>query len=178
VKESLDDEMQSVIGSDLTQSIEDTKHIQKCVIYIQSILNNTLDMNKLKEGKMAITLEQVKLRTGIIDMVLMMLKAMKSADVEVIVNCSSTVYVVSDSLRLTQILTNLLTNAFKFCKLGRVSIDVQYQEENKTVKIAIEDTGVGIPMEHRHKLFTKYGQIAVRQGTGLGLALSLVRITI
>jgi two-component system, sensor histidine kinase len=174
IKEKLNNDLESFTGSELDQSIEDARHIQKCVFYIKNILNNTLDMNKLKEGKMAITLAQVMLRSEVIDMILMMLKAMKSEDVEVIVNCNSGLYVTSDSLRLTQVVTNLLTNAFKFCKAGQVTIDVQYFDETKIVQIAIEDTGPGIPPEHRHKLFTKYGQIAVRQGTGLGLALSLV----
>jgi signal transduction histidine kinase len=158
----------------LSQSAEDGQHIAKCVGYIQSILNNTLDMNKLKEGRLNFQLKNVNIRTEIIDSALMMLSAMKSEGVEVLVECGVDVFACTDALRLTQAFLNLMTNAFKFCKQGSILIRAIYLRESHTVEIAIEDTGPGVPLEHRHKLFTKYGQIAVRQGTGLGLVLSRV----
>ena len=49
-----------------------------------------------------------------------------------------------------------------------------YQAASGMVRIAVEDTGPGVPKQHRGLLFSKYGQVAVRQGTGLGLCLALV----
>ena len=51
-----------------------------------------------------------------------------------------------------------------------------YQAAMGMVRIAVEDTGPGVPKQHRGLLFSKYGQIAVRQGTGLGLCLALVNM--
>ena len=53
-----------------------------------------------------------------------------------------------------------------------------YQATTGMVRIAVEDTGPGVPKQHRGLLFSKYGQIAVRQGTGLGLCLALVAFVI
>jgi signal transduction histidine kinase len=160
----------------LTQSISDGKHIKKCVMYIQSILNNTLDMNKLKEGRLDFQFKKVFIRKEVIDMALTMLSTVKTEGVEIVVECEDGIYVNTDALRLTQVFMNLMTNAFKFCKQGRVRIVVKFLTVTSTVELAVEDTGPGVPLEHRHKLFTKYGQVAVRQGTGLGLVLSRVRL--
>jgi signal transduction histidine kinase len=156
------------------QLIQDGEHIQKCVKYIQSILNNTLDLVKLKDGRLDIHLKNVLLGAEVVDMALMMLTSVKSPEVALHVDCSQAVFVVADPLRVTQVLVNLLTNSFKFCRAGDVRVIVKHFPETGLVHIAVEDTGPGIPPEHRNKLFSKYGQIAVRQGTGLGLCLAQV----
>lgn len=161
--------------SALNQAIDDGKHIQKCVKYIQSILNNALDMTKVADGRIDFQFQNVYIRAEVLDMALVMLSALRAEAVEVVVECDPRLCVTTDLLRLTQVVVNLLTNAFKFCRDGIVRITATLDSTTSLVQIAIEDSGPGIPAEYRHKLFSKYGQIDVRQGTGLGLALAKVR---
>lgn len=167
------EEVQTLL-EDAKQLIDDGEHIHKCVQYIQSILNNTLDLAKLKDGKMRFKTERVLVRAEVIDVAVTMLSSMKAEEVNVVIDCASHVFVNADPLRLLQVVVNLLTNSFKFCKRGHVKIGVTTIHDSDTIQISVEDTGPGIPIEHRDKLFSKYGQIAVRQGTGLGLCLAYV----
>ena len=89
--------------------------------------------------------------------------------------CDNELRVRADSERLTQILTNLLTNAVKFTPAG--SIAVQADADERTVSIAVRDTGRGIPVEKLASVFEPFVQVGrsaeeQRQGVGLGLAIS------
>lgn len=54
-----------------------------------------------------------------------------------------------DNLRLQQLLTNLLTNAAKFTEKGEINLSFQLEPDRKKVRIAVTDTGAGIPLENR-----------------------------
>jgi CheY-like chemotaxis protein len=84
-------------------------------------------------------------------------------------------YVMGDSGRIRQVLTNLIGNAVKFTQAGQVSIGVWWEETR--VRISVEDTGVGIPEDKLACIFEKFTQAdssTTRRfgGTGLGLAIS------
>src|SRR5690606_1092202 len=85
----------------------------------------------------------------------------------------------TDSLRLRQILTNLLGNAIKFTEEGFVSLEIEYQqtETHGLVVCRVADTGIGIQPEFVSKLFQPFsqGDVSITRGfggTGLGLSLS------
>jgi len=82
----------------------------------------------------------------------------------------------TDMTRLKQVLKNLLANAFKFTRQGRVSLDIA-PAEGKRVSFAVVDTGIGIPAEKQKIIFEAFQQAdgsTARQygGTGLGLSIS------
>jgi signal transduction histidine kinase len=82
-------------------------------------------------------------------------------------------FIFTDEKRLEQILTNLLSNALKYTKTGRVSISVT--EEVKVVKITVADTGVGMDVDGQKKLFAPFVRVGSAEqnanitGTGLGM---------
>jgi signal transduction histidine kinase len=84
----------------------------------------------------------------------------------------------ADSMRLNQILLNLLSNAFKFTKEGEVALRVRKVADGRNwVELAVADTGIGLTAEQQAKLFQEFTQadsLTARRygGTGLGLALS------
>ncbi len=85
------------------------------------------------------------------------------------------VMISTDSVRLRQILINLVSNAAKFTEQGKIVITLSVI--GSWMEIAVSDTGVGIKEEDLHKLFTAYGRIEdaktkEQRGTGLGLAIS------
>jgi PAS domain S-box-containing protein len=82
----------------------------------------------------------------------------------------------ADSARLRQILLNLLTNAVKFTQKGYVNVAVSYLHGEDRLRVAITDTGVGVPAERRDRLFQRFSQAdgsinRSHGGTGLGLAI-------
>lgn len=83
-----------------------------------------------------------------------------------------------DPIRLSQIIINLVGNALKFTKYGKVTLEIKLlNESNKRVKlyVGIEDTGKGIPLSKQKQIFDKFTQInnssSNQQGTGLGLSI-------
>lgn len=82
----------------------------------------------------------------------------------------------ADSDRLIQILLNLVDNAVKFTEKGGVTVKVKSDEEKDFCEISVEDTGIGIPKEHLHRLGERFYRIDKARsrtlgGTGLGLAI-------
>lgn len=89
-------------------------------------------------------------------------------------------FVKSDAFRLNQILTNLLSNAFKFTNKGHVKIATTIERETEThldLKISVEDTGAGIPPDDLHTIFEDYKQSGSlhHKKLGFGLGLSIVK---
>ena len=110
------DEITLLLG-DIEEPIQDNVHIRKCITYIQSILNSTLDISKLDDGRLDFRFKNVYLRTEILELAMTMLASMKAANITTELVCKDEVFVIADPLRLTQVVVNLLTNAFKFCKV-------------------------------------------------------------
>lgn len=121
-------------------------------------------------SKIEVKLHEVFIYFDVIDPSLFMLLSQTPKGLQIEVSCDKKVFVMGNILRLQQTMLNLLTNAFKFAKTGKIEIVVT-MDATSTVKIEVRDEGPGIVVEHRSKLFSKYGQIEERQGTGLGLSL-------
>ena len=78
--------------------------------------------------------------------------------------------IVSDPLRLHQIMTNLLTNASKYTHEGEINLSYTCLKESKMVQLIVTDTGEGIPAEKREAIFERFVKLDdFKQGTGLGL---------
>jgi PAS domain S-box len=78
--------------------------------------------------------------------------------------------VYADQNRILQILANFVTNAFKYTEKGYVKMS--YETVGNGVKILVEDTGIGIPVESQTKIFERFEKIgSLKQGTGLGLSI-------
>lgn len=74
----------------------------------------------------------------------------------------------SDKIRISQVITNLVTNAFKFTKKGSITLECNY--ENNLLVIYVTDTGIGISAENQKKIFDRFEKLNnFAQGTGLGL---------
>lgn len=77
----------------------------------------------------------------------------------------------SDPKRITQVISNFLTNAIKFTSEGEIKLDYQIKEDN--IYVSVADTGIGISEEECKNIFDRFVKLnAHKQGTGLGLAIS------
>jgi DNA-binding response OmpR family regulator/anti-sigma regulatory factor (Ser/Thr protein kinase) len=87
-------------------------------------------------------------------------------------------YSLFDQEKLSRIMYNLLSNAFKFTpEQGRVSVKVRVLEENEQLEVSVEDSGIGIPAEVQTRVFERFFQHAtpghmVNQGSGIGLSIT------
>ena len=149
-----------------------------------SIINDILDFSKIESGKLELELIPFDLMTLVEDTAeLLAVKAREKA-IELIV-CYTTgtpQYLVGDPGRIRQIINNLVGNAIKFTEKGYVMILVEAiscdiaNNERKTIKISVQDTGIGIPKRAQEKIFEKFSQADASTtrkfgGTGLGLAI-------
>lgn len=146
------------------------------------LINDILDFNKIEAGK--IDLEKIpfdfkELVTHIAKS--LEIKASENLNkIEVIIDDNFTSNIISDPLRIGQIITNLVSNAIKFTKNGLIQIKIDQIKQKGTVsvfKVQIIDTGIGIDVEKFKSIFQKFEQAEVKTtrqfgGTGLGLAIT------
>ncbi|MBL7670613.1 MAG: response regulator [Bdellovibrionaceae bacterium] len=146
------------------------------------IINDILDLSKVEAGHLTLEMSEMKPRSIAEDVVsLLRVKAVeKNLVFEFVCDDSTPTTIVSDPLRVHQILLNLIGNSVKFTSFGSVTVR-SFGRKTATGKTAvcfeISDTGIGIPTQHRAKVFEMFVQAdgsMTRKygGTGLGLALS------
>jgi PAS domain S-box-containing protein len=147
-----------------------------------NILNDILDISKIDEGKFSIVQQSTDLRNvskGIID--LLRFKAEeKGITLRSYIDPMVPEYVLTDGLRLNQILMNLTGNALKFTSSGSVEIRIESVANNgqfHQIRFSVRDTGIGISEDAMVNIFSEYGQATDQTahkygGTGLGLTIS------
>lgn len=151
-----------------------------------TIINDILDFSKIAAGKMELDNTPMDLEKLIGDSVQLFSLVASQKGIYIRANWEDKVpaVILGDPTRIRQILTNLLSNAFKFTEKGGVTVDVQVLEStpdvacnhNVTLRIAITDTGIGISPENQARLFQAFSQAEASTtrrfgGTGLGLAI-------
>lgn len=157
------------------------------IIYVSgnnllTIINDILDFSKIEAGQLELESVRFNLRTIINEIIrLLDIKANEQQD-ELHADLDKHVptFVIGDPLRLKQIIINLVNNAIKFTKKGKVTLKVeQISEEDLKIKLkfSVIDTGIGISEEGRKRLFKSFSQLSESTqrkfgGTGLGLAIS------
>jgi signal transduction histidine kinase/ActR/RegA family two-component response regulator len=142
------------------------------------IINDILDFSKIEAGKLEIVNTNYNLHALLDNLHSIFALLCKNKHLEFFYRPDENVpaTVSGDETRLRQVLTNLLSNALKYTKNGRVEFCVRVSDEN-TLHFDIKDTGIGIREEDRSKLFKPFEQLDLRKnrsvvGTGLGLAIS------
>ena len=146
-------------------------------------INEILDLSKIEAGTMGIESTPFNFLKCIEDSVTVCLPKLQSSLVKFTSTIDSDVpsRIRGDSYRISQIIVNLLGNAFKYTKAGSVELRVsklKMERENEPVRlsISVKDTGIGIPLEKQAKIFEPFEQgdaSITRQygGTGLGLTI-------
>lgn len=141
------------------------------------ILNDILDLSKLESGKMNVKNSEVKLVDEINKIADLFKSNAKEKGIELKIEVSDNVpkYILTDKVKIIQVLTNLVDNAVKFTRNGAITIKV-FPTEFDQVKFEIVDTGPGISSENQQKVFSQFQQIDQSstksvKGTGLGLAI-------
>lgn len=145
------------------------------------IINDILDISKIDSGKMKVEFEDFNLINLMLDIKkLFRIKAdNKPIEFKLILDPQLPKYVRFDALRLQQIISNFISNSFKFTEEGTITLSVnslKNQENRYMLNFTVEDTGIGIKPEAVDKIFLAFEQAddGVTKkfgGTGLGLAI-------
>nr|WP_068891597.1 ATP-binding protein [Pedobacter panaciterrae] len=145
------------------------------------LVNEILDFSKYEVGKINIESEPFSPEHEIAEVFHSMnvLAENKGLRFENKISIDKEVYLIGDRLRLKQVIMNLLTNAIKFTKRGKITLRVQLVVDGRKqamLKVQVEDTGVGMAQEDLDVIFLEFSQIyssakTQLQGTGLGLAI-------
>ena len=156
-------------------------HLKKSSDYILHLVNDLLDLSKLEAGKMSVEKLVFNPKNLLEDCVENTVPAQKNRDVDIMVNISEELNrpIESDPFRIKQIVTNLVTNAFKFTEQGKIEIKaiVEPDNQHEFMVISVRDTGIGISAENQQAIFEEFSQenssIEKRYGgSGLGLAIT------
>ncbi len=149
--------------------------INRSGLQLLELIKEILDITSIEAGHLYMQIEPVELRRVLEEQCESLHASAREAGLYVrLVDCDPALRVMADAGRLGQVVRNLLSNAIKFTDGGGVSL--RCRGEGSVARIEIEDTGIGIPPEHRATLFTPFQRAGKgndnRPGTGLGLAIS------
>ena len=140
------------------------------------LINNTLEISRYEAGQIQLNLEQINL-VALISMTVEALEpSARQKDLEIIIDCDrAPEQITTDTLRLQQIITNLVSNAIRYTELGAVQIVCQTQESDRW-SLVVADTGIGISPEDRARIFQPYYRVGSKENylpnsTGLGLTI-------
>jgi signal transduction histidine kinase len=151
--------------------------VQRNQRHLLGLINDVLNYAKLEAARVEYRAEVVAAAAALADLAPMIEPQLAAKGLAFAVYADETVHVRADREKLAQVLLNLLSNAVKFTPEGG-AIEVRAErDEPGAVKIAVRDTGVGIPADKLESVFEPFVQVAQgltrpHEGTGLGLAIS------
>ena len=161
------------------KALEPLRRVNAAGTHLLSLINEVLDLSKIEAGKLDLNPESINLSHLIDEVVGTAGQLTEKNKNRLVVEAPENVgTLTADSMRLKQILLNLLSNACKFTKDGEVALRVRKVVDGRDwIELAVADTGIGLTAEQQAKLFQDFTQadsLTARRygGTGLGLALS------
>ena len=183
--------MNAIIGmTGIAKTADDPKRKDYCIdkigeasVHLLGVINDVLDMSKIESGKLELSCADFDFGKMLAQVASVMSFGMQKKKLAFEVDIAGDVpeFLHTDEQRLTQVLTNLLSNAMKFTpEEGRVDLLVKLlsrQNDEATLEFTVRDNGIGISQEQQKKLFRSFQQadssISRKYGgTGLGLAIS------
>ncbi|HEY0680913.1 MAG TPA: response regulator [Steroidobacter sp.] len=145
------------------------------------LINDILDFSKIEAGRLELERQAFNLRVCVEESLDLVANRAQEKGLELAYSYDPELptYFIGDTARIRQILVNLLSNAVKFTARGEVIAEIsgaREQGDRYKLRLAVRDTGIGIPAERRHRLFEVFSQVdasttRVYGGTGLGLAI-------
>lgn len=160
--DSIDDETRQMCGESIRQNAQ----------LLHKLINDVMELSKQEESSMSFKLEKhevVALCRNTIETV----ERVKRTSAEILFQTPlNELELFTDSIRLQQVLINLLINATKFTSSGTITLLLDVDAENKQAVFTVEDTGCGIPLNKQSAIFSRFEKLHEGiQGSGIGLAL-------
>lgn len=147
--------------------------------HLNTLVTDVLDLSKIEAGQIILTPTENSPHAVLKRVVKPQRAVAREKGIDVILAIDRNVpkRLVFDDVRVTQCVTNLVSNAIKFTAEGSVTVAAQFDKERHYLVIYVADTGIGIPWDEQASIFEKYAQAKSNNphkhgGTGLGLAIS------
>lgn len=183
--------MNGIIG--FTDLLEDTELnsqqkdftdiIKSSSLHLLEIIDDILDLSKIESGKIKLNIEKVDLKEIVINTIKVVAPQCeaKGLIVKYEVYDYFDYLILTDKLRLKQILTNLVTNSVKFTHSGHIKVslnEIKNDGVEALIKISVSDTGIGIDKSKLNDIFERFHQLenySTKYYSGAGLGLSIVK---
>jgi signal transduction histidine kinase len=173
LKEELEEQQQLEPLPDLHRIVTAARHLQE-------LINDVLDISKIEAGRIQVIAEQFEVSAVVRDVVNTLKAQLEGNGNQFRIEYENDPgMMITDVLKVRQILVNILGNAAKFTKNGQISLHVERRKGDRGdwIHFRIRDTGMGISQEYQHKIFQIFSQVDSSTsrkfgGTGLGLAIS------
>lgn len=174
--ESMLKNLSAAAGTDPSKLKDTVVTIETASNNMLELVNDLLDVAKIEAGKFELNVQEYDL----VELIKEQARAFKpQADIKhlaINVTTPSKFMLKFDRVRIGQVLSNLISNSIKYTDSGELDINLSENSEQKTVVVAIKDTGIGVSREDLSQLFSKFKQLKgsdhARKGTGLGLVVS------
>ncbi|NQZ80355.1 MAG: response regulator [Colwellia sp.] len=168
----------SILSTYQQQHIDNAYDASKTLLYL---VDELLDLAKIEAGKMSIVKASCRLDSLVNNAIKLNMSMAKSKKLQLLVDISPDVpvFILTDEMRLVQVLTNLLNNSVKFTHKGKITLTISttFKSESQAyVTFKINDTGIGIAKDKQKYLFEAFRQAdesMTRQYGGSGLGLSI-----
>lgn len=165
-----DDDMPTEIKTQfLKNMLQDSDRLSR-------LIHNILDFEKLSKGRTQLNIKKYNIRTTIQKTIDSLKHIADKKQVEIVSSNKSDLNAEYDEDRIVQVLTNLVSNAIKFCDVKKGKIVVDYKFDLGYLEVSIKDNGKGVPKQDLPFIFDKFYQsknqnIQKPEGSGLGLAI-------
>ena len=166
---------ESLQAGDSEDALKDVDSINRSGRHLLRLINDILDLAKVEAGKLNLNFEPIPTEKILLDIEATARPLSTRNHNMFEVHCHNLPEMIrTDSMRLEQILLNLISNACKFTKNGKVSLEVEGQEDQ--IQFTVSDNGIGMTRKELGRIFKPYAQTnaAVASnygGTGLGLTI-------
>lgn len=160
--DSIDDETRQMCGESIRQNAQ----------LLHKLINDVMELSKQEESSMSFKLEKHEV-VGLCRSTIETVERVKRTSAEILFQTPlNELELYTDSIRLQQVLINLLINATKFTSSGTITLLLDVDAENKQAVFTVEDTGCGIPLNKQSAIFSRFEKLHEGiQGSGIGLAL-------
>lgn len=175
--------LNAIIGfSELAMETDDKQEKEGYIEVIKTnnelllqLINDILDLSKIEAGYINFEYSEFDF-PSFFQEVYTSLKLKETQNVKLVcINDFLDLKIYSDRNRISQVITNFVTNAFKFTAKGTITLAYEYQNEG--IKVSVTDTGIGIAQENLSRIFERFEKLnEFAQGTGLGLSICKVII--
>ncbi|MFN3968515.1 ATP-binding protein [Flavobacterium sp.] len=171
-----------ILNTDIneTEKLEYLNVIEKSGKNLVSIIDDLIEMSKIDSNQIAPNYTLVNLESCVNELYETIKVTIQNKDIEFILIKSSLpaeFNIVTDDIKLKQVIINLLTNAIKFTDVGMVTFGYEIDEKNQLIHFTVRDTGLGIDAEEHKNIFDRFkrvdSDVSIKVGgLGLGLAIS------
>jgi signal transduction histidine kinase len=155
---------------------EDVIQIQKSGLVLLELVNGILDLSKIESGQIHLLIQEIDLGAVVDQVIASLYRIAEGKTLKLTSELAPEVRtVIADQSRVREVLTNLVSNAIKFTRIG--SVTIRSKPAGPMAEISVIDTGVGIPPESYTRIFEEFRQADDKVaseygGTGLGLSIA------